>query len=440
MSVMSANIFAPDFKTDPYWWEAAPRPKAPEKSLPVEADVVIVGSGYTGTSAALTLVRNGRSVLLLDAEDPGFGASSRNAGYVGRTLWHKFEPLARKYGKDVGRELARQALEAHNYTVSLIEKEQIHCFFNYCSRFIAAYTQSHYKQLSKDYEKLHAAGIEMDIEMVPREKQHNEIGSDRYYGGMLLHGTGAVHPGLYHLELLDRAIASGAEVHGRTKVTSIVRDPDGRFNVATSRGLVRARNVVVATCGYTGPEVEWFQRRILPVRLFQIATEPLPKATLDRLIPQGRTILDSKVNIYWIRRSPDDTRIILGGRTGKEEGGLAGKARALHAVMTEVFPETKNVKITHCWEGQTGFTFDKLPHIGVHDGIHYAMGYCGVGMPMGTYLGHMVGLKILSKSENGTPFDGRPFSTRPYYRNKPWFLPLVIAYFNFIDWGSRMRG
>jgi glycine/D-amino acid oxidase-like deaminating enzyme len=437
---MPADIFAPGFKTDPYWWEAAPRSQEPEKPLPVETDVVIVGSGYTGTSAALTLACGGRRVLLLDAEAPGYGASSRNAGYVGRNLWQKFEPLARKFGKEAGKQLASQAVEAHNYTVNLIETEQICCHFNYCSRFIAAHTPSHYKKLSKDYEMLRAAGVKMRIEMVPREQQRSEIGSDRYHGGMLLHDTGSVHPALYYLGLLDRAAVSGAEVHGRTKVTNIDRGTDGRFSVTTSRGIVRARDVIVATCGYSGPEVKWFQRRILPIPLFQIATEPMPRAMLDRLIPRSRTILDSKINIYWIRRSPDDTRIILGGRTGKEEGGLIGKARALHGVMTEVFPELKDVKITHCWEGQTGFTFDVLPHIGVHDGVHYAMGYCGVGMPMGTYLGHKVGLKVLRKPEGKTPFDGRPFPGRPYYRNKPWFLPFVVAYFNFIDWWDGVRG
>ena len=437
---MSSDIFAPDFKTDPYWWEAAPRPKTRERPLPAETDVVIVGSGYTGTSAGLTLARNGRGVLLLDAEDPGYGASSRNAGYVGRTLWYKFQPLMRKYGMDLAKQLAGQAVEAHNYTVKLIEKEQIRCFFNYSSRFIAAHTPSHYKKLAKDYEALRAAGIEMDIEMVPRERQHDEIGSDRYYGGIVLHGSGSVHPGLYHLGLLDRAVASGADVHGGTRVTNIARDRDGWYSVMTSRGLVRARDVIVATCGYTGPEMAWLRRRILPIRLFQIATEPLPKATLDQLIPRGRTILDSKINIYWIRRSPDDTRIILGGRTGIEEGGLTGKARALHAVMTEVFPDMKGVKITHCWEGQTGFTFDELPHIGVHDGIYYAMGYCGVGLPMGTYLGHVVGLKVLGNPEGRTPFDGQLFPARSYYQGKPWFLPALITYFNSIDWWDRMRG
>jgi glycine/D-amino acid oxidase-like deaminating enzyme len=437
---MLPDIFAPGFKTDPYWWEAAPRPKTRERSLPAEADVVIVGSGYTGTSAALTLARNGRGVLLLDAEDPGYGASSRNAGYVGRNLWYKFLPLTRKYGMDLAKQLAGQAVEAHNYTVKLIESEQIRCFFNYCSRFIAAYTPSHYKKLSKDYEALRAAGIEMDIEMVPREKQRDEIGSDRYHGGMVLHGSGSVHPGLYHLGLLDRAVASGADVHGGTRVTNITRDRDGRYSVMTSRGAVRARDVIVATCGYTGPEMVWFRRRILPIRLFQIATEPLPKSTLDQLIPRGRTILDSKINIYWIRRSPDDTRIILGGRTGVEEGGLVGKARALHAVMTEVFPGMKEVKITHCWEGLTGFTFDELPHIGVHDGIYYAMGYCGAGLPMGTYLGHVAGLKVLGNPEGRTPFDGQHFPTRSYYQNKPWFLPILITYFNSIDWWDRIRG
>src|SRR5260370_5670905 len=126
---MSADIVGPGFKTDPYWWDAAPRPRTQERPLPAEADVVVVGSGYTGTSAALTLARNGRGVLLLDAEDPGYGASSRNAGYVGRNLWHKFEPLARRLGTEAGKELASQAIEAHDYTVNLIETEQIRCYF-----------------------------------------------------------------------------------------------------------------------------------------------------------------------------------------------------------------------------------------------------------------------------------------------------------------------
>src|SRR5258708_39833322 len=99
----------------------------------------------------------------------------------------------------------------------MIEKDQIRCRSTTCSRYSAPHPPSHYKKLSKDYEKLSASGIEMNIEMVPREQQRSEIGSDRYYGGMLLHGTGSVHPGLYHLGLLDRAMASGAEVHGRTK-------------------------------------------------------------------------------------------------------------------------------------------------------------------------------------------------------------------------------
>lgn len=434
---MSADIFAPGFKTDPYWWEAAPRPQTPAKPLPTEADVVIVGSGYTGTSAALTLVRNGRGALLLDAEDPGYGASSRNAGYVGRTLWHKFEPLSRKYGKEAGKDLASQAVEAHNYVVNLIEKEQIRCHFKYTSRFIAAHTPSHYKKLTKDYDKLRDAGIEMNVEMVPKERQREEIGSDRYHGGVLLHGAGAVHPGLYHLGLLERAVASGAEVHGRTKVTNIVRENDGRFTVTTARGTVRAKDVIVATCGYSGPEVKWFQHRILPIKLFQIATEPLPKETLDRLIPRGRTLMDSKINIYWFRRSPDDTRIIVGGRCGTEDGGPLDKAQVLHEAMTEVFPELKSVKLTHCWEGQTGFSFDELPHIGTHDGVHYAMGYCGVGMPMGTYLGNKVGLKVLGKPEGKTPFDGRPFPGRSYYWGRPWFVPFIMAYYNFMDWWDR---
>ncbi len=437
---MADTIFAEGFKTDPYWWEAAPRPHTPDRPLPKEADVLIVGSGYTGTAAALTLVRNGRKALILDAEDPGYGASSRNAGYVGRTLWHKFGPLLRKVGPEQARQLANQAVDSHHFLVDLIEKEQIACGFVYCSRFIAAFTQGHYEHFAADLELFRRNGIEIEADLVPRSEQRREIGSDRYHGGLLLRGTGALHPGLYHLGLLDRAIASGAEVMGQTRVLGVVREPNGGFTVTTSRGSLKARDVVIATCGYSDAGVPWMQRRIVPVKLFQAATEPLPAPLLNKLIPNGRTLLDSKYNIYWVRLSPDNTRLIVGGRTGVDDGGLHGKARKLHAVLTEIFPELSQVKFTHCWDGQTGFSFDKLPHIGIHDGMHYAMGYCGVGLPMGTYLGNKLGLKLLGQSDGTTPFDGRNFPTRPLYDGNPWFLPLMMGYYNTRDRIDQWRG
>jgi glycine/D-amino acid oxidase-like deaminating enzyme len=227
---------------------------------------------------------------------------------------------------------------------------------------------------------------------------------------------------------------------GQTRVLDVSRERNGGFHVTTSRGPIKARDVVIATCGYSDAGVPWMQRRIVPVKLFQAATVPLPAALLNKLIPNGRTLLDSKNNIYWVRLSPDNTRLIVGGRSGMEDGGLEGKARKLHAILAEIFPELAHVTFTHCWEGQTGFSFDKLPHMGIHNGMHYAMGYCGVGLPMGTYLGTKLAWKLLGKSDGDTPFDGRTFPTRPLYNGDPWFLPLMIGYYNTRDRIDQWRG
>ncbi len=438
---MADTIFAPGFKTDPYWWDAAPRPKIEATPLPAEADVVIVGSGYTGTSAALTLVRGGRKALILEAEDPGYGASSRNAGYVGRMLWHKFGPLERKIGLAQAQKLAQDAAESHRYLTTLIEQEQISCGYVNSSRYIGALTQRHFDHFAEDIETFKRAGLPIEAEVVPKSASRAQVGTDRFFGGLLLHGTGMLHPGLYHLGLLDRARRSGAEIASRTRVRAIARDTDGKFTVATERGSVRANDVLVATNAYSDGAVPWHRRRLVPVKLFQVATEPLSPQLINKLLPAGRPFLDSLTSITWIRPSPDNTRIIIGGRTGIEEGGLKGKAAKLHQAACSYFPELAQVKLTHCWEGQCAFTFDKLPHIGIKDGVHYAVGYCGVGLPMGTWMGHRAGLKLLGRAEEGaTPFDGRPFPTRPFYSGDPWFLPAMMAYYNAKDRIELWRG
>ena len=430
---MADDIFAPGFKTDPYWWDAAPRPDPGEVALPEEVDVAIAGSGYSGMSAAITLQRGGREAVILEAEMPGFGASTRNAGFVGRTLWHKFGAIKRKYGEKQALAMANTAVEAHKFAVEFIEREQISCGFVYCGRFIAAATPSHYEDLAKDLKVMLDHGLEMKAEMIPRAEQRGQIGTDRYYGGMLLHGTGALHPALYHHGFLDRVTRSGARVIGNTRVSSIRRDTDGRFTVETSRGSLRAKDVIVATNGYSEPGEKWFARRMVPIKGYAVATEPVSSEIMDAVLPTRRTVIDSKNNIYAIRPSPDGTRLIFFGRTGMEEGGEVGKAHRLHAAMKAVFPDLADVRLSHSWLGQMGFTFDKIPHIGVHDGVHYTMGYNGAGMPMGTYLGRQLGRFLLGDAEAATGFDGRGFPTRPFYRGEPWFLPMAVGYYNMRD-------
>jgi glycine/D-amino acid oxidase-like deaminating enzyme len=433
---MADPIFTDDFRETPYWWDAAPRPTLPEASLPETADVVVVGSGQVGLSAALTLARGGRDTLVLDAEEAGYGASTRNAGYVGRTLWAKYSVLAEQLGPENARALANEAVATHDYVVRLIEKEQIACQFTLCGRFIAAETRAQYETLERDLEAMTRAGVALDGDMVPAAEQRREIGSDYYMGGMVLRGTGALHAGLYHQGLLDRVLSAGAKVIDRTPVVGIRSDGE-RFAVRTLKGTVRARDVIVATNGYTGPPTPWVARRMIPVPAYMIATEPLGAERMHALFPTGRTMIDSKINIFWARPSPDGERLLFGSRTGVRRDNLRRKAREIRSDMLKVFPDLAEVRLSHCWTGNMGFTFDKLPHSGKHEGVWYATGLCGVGIPMGTYLGHKTALKVLGDAAGETAFDGRPFPTMPLYTGDPWFLPFTIGWFNLRDWWER---
>lgn len=426
------ELLAPGFTTDPYWWDAAPREPADGDAVPpARADVAIVGSGHTGLAAALTLARAGRSVVVFEADAPGYGASTRNAGYVGRTLYAKFGKLEKRYGTARAVALSREGIAANDFVSDLIEREQLACHYVRNGRFVAAETPRDYDIMAKDYANL-VRHVGLQVDMVPRADQRRELGSDRYHGGAVVHGTGTLHPGLWHRELLDRTRKAGVAVIGRTPVTGVRREGDG-FEVATPRGRISARNVIVATNGYTGTAAPAIRRRVVPVGAFMIATEPLGQDRAAAMLPALRPMIDSKINIYWARLSPDGERMLFGARTGIDDGPLTAKARKLRAHMAEVFPELATVKVTHCWTGNMGFTFDLLPHHGAIDGVHYAAGFCGVGIPMGSYLGHKTALKVLGARDAGTAFDDLPFPTRPLYNGNPWFLPPLLAYWNIRD-------
>ena len=434
---MDHSLFTDDFRETPYWWDAAPRPEPREAAPPARADVVVIGSGNVGLSAALTLARGGREVVVLEAEAAGHGASTRNAGYVGRTLWSKYGALAAKLGEAQATALCNEAVASHHHVVGLIKSEQISCHFSYCGRFIAAETEAQYRMLEDDLAAMEKNGVEIDGAMVAKSEVHRELASDYYLGGMVLEGTGALHPGLFHKGLMERVLNAGAVIIDHTPVTAIEADAGGRFTVATPRGRIGAGHVIVGTNGYTGPPTPYIARRMIPVPAYMIVTEPLGAKRMKALLPTGRTVIDCKVNIFWTRPTPDGERLIFGSRTGEREDDLKVKARDIHGDMLKVFPQLEGVKVSHCWTGNMGFTFDKLPHTGAHEGVEFAAGLCGVGIPMGTYLGHKTGLRVLGDPEAATAFDGRPFPTRPFYTGNPWFLSLVMGWYSLVDRFSR---
>jgi glycine/D-amino acid oxidase-like deaminating enzyme len=428
---MTSNLFAPGYKDAPYWWEGAPRPSLAKATLPPRADVAIVGSGYTGLTAALQTARGGRSTVVIDAEDVGWGCSSRNGGQVSTSLKPSFDALAKLHGGERAFAIVKEGHNALAFIEELIRSEGIECGWEKVGRFVGAHNTTEYARLARKIAS-QPKGLEVEAHLVPRAEQRREIGSDAYDGGVVYPAHAALDPGKYHLGLLDRAIAAGAAVVPHCPVRAIERDGKG-FTLATAMGKVAARDVIVATNGYTGRLTPALCRRVIPIGSYIIATEPLDPALAAGLIPQGRVVSDTRRIVVYYRLSPDRRRMIFGGRVALSETDPQRTAPRLHKMMTALFPELERVRISHSWNGFVAYTFDTMPHLGTVDGIHYAMGYCGSGVSLASYFGTRIGQQVLGLAEGRTALDGLAFPTRPLYTGTPWFLAPSLAWYQLRD-------
>lgn len=418
-------------KEVPYWWEEAPPTPGDTPAMPRSADVAVIGSGYTGLSAALTLARAGRSVVVFDSDTPGIGASSRNGGMLGSWLKPSLDTLTRRYGPEAARALFAESREAYDFLGRFIADETIECDYAETGAFTGIVKPAQYEAMARETERLsRTIGVEAD--MVPRSEVRNELGTDIYCGGRVTHRRAGLHPARYHAGLIGRVRESGATVAGNCPVTAIQRN-GGDFTVTTPHASLKVRNVVVATNGYTGPVTPALRRRVIPVTSYMIATAPLSPNLMATLMPKGRMLTDSNRLLCYFRPSPDNTRVLFGGRPAYTAIGPKLAAERLSRHMTRIFPELRDVELTHSWFGYIAYTFDRLPHVGEHDGMHYAMGYCGSGVVMSTWLGRKAALRLLGQAEGKSAFAELEHPTSRFYHGRPWFLPLVQAWYQGAD-------
>lgn len=414
---------------DCLWW-AEPGAAFPVVAVPPSrVDVAIVGGGYTGLAAARAIAQSGASVVVLERNTIGWGASSRNGGMVLPGYKTDLPVLVRRVGLERTRALFSDTLAAIGFVESLIEEEGIACGWTRTGHVSLAAKPSHMAGLEES-QRLLERDFGYASELIGPERIGEEIGSHRYHGGLLDPLAGAVQPAAYVAGLAAAATRHGAVLVERTSVDA-VRPAAGGFHLRTSGGQVEAGAVLIATNGYTDRLLPWLARRVVAVGSYIIATEPLAPDVARRLIPRGRMLSDTKNLLYYFRLSADG-RLIFGGRAAFSPTALEASREILRRGMVEVYPELAGTRVDYAWGGTLGFTLDQMPHVGTHEGIAYALGYGGHGVACASWLGDRVGRAMLGRAE-WPALSAIPFRAVPFYEGWPWFLPLAGAYYGLKD-------
>lgn len=419
------------YRPYPYWWEETPRPDLPPADLPAQVDVVVVGSGYTGLHVALQTARGGRSTLVFDAEAAGFGCSTRNGGQISTSIKPGYRALSKRYGEAAAFAILKEGRDALSWIERFVAEEGIACDFKVPGRFHAAHSARRYERLVREIGD-QPKGLEVPAHAVPRSDLRTELGTDVYFGGVVFEAHASLDPGRYHGGLLKMVLEAGASVLGNSPVTRVDRDRNG-FLVHVPGGQVRARDVVIATNGYTGPLTPWQRRRVIPIGSYVIATDPIDPNVMAEVMPRDRIVSDSRKVVYYYRPSPDRSRILFGGRVTNGEVDPKISGTLLHRELLRLFPQLEGVGVGHSWMGTVAYTFGTMAHLGQRDGMYYAMGYCGSGVSMASYLGMKTGLQVLGRKDGQSPLQGTSFSTRPFYTGNPWFLPASVAWYRLMD-------
>lgn len=424
----------PSPQLSPFWWDGVEALPASSLPLPTASDVVVVGSGYTGLACATTIARSGKSVVLLEKDRFGAGASTRSGGQVSGGVTLGKSPSGKYDSAASHRAMARlrEASDSMTYLEGLIQDEGLECDYHRTGRLVTAWTERDLEAMASRIDNLNVL-TSAEATLLSRDEMAQEVGSHFYLGGMLVRRAGHLQPAKFHAALFKRAVAAGVLCFDHRAVTAIVPLRAG-FSVQMPSASIRAGSVVVATNAYTGRVDSYIDRRIIPIASHMIATEPISTDEFDSIIQNDRSVSEHRRVLNYYRKSPDGQRLIFGGRTRffpitpKQSSALLLKS------MTRIFPQLRHLRASHVWNGLVALTFDSVPHIGQHDGIDYCIGCNGSGIALMTYLGHMLGRK-LSEGENAprSAFDHAPMPSRRLYWARGLALPFIGSGMQILD-------
>jgi glycine/D-amino acid oxidase-like deaminating enzyme len=378
---------------------AQPAPSTPPLDGTLRADIAIVGGGITGLSTALHAAEAGAAVVLLEAEEPGFGASGRNGGQVNPGLKLDPDKVERDFGPDLGGRMNALAGAAPALVFDLIHRHSIACDARRNGTLRAAVRPKHAAAIRTTLEQFARRGA--PVEYLERGAISALTGTDRYVGAMLDRRGGDLNPLSFARGLARAAIRAGAAIHGGTRVSRMRREA-GAWRLETGRGSVVSSHVVLATNGYTDPLWPHLRRTIVPL-FGAIAASDRLADPISRLIMPSRSVLyeSGAITVYY--RIDSAQRLLIGGRGPMREIDSVDAIAHLVAYAHELWPMLEGVPWTHAWGGRLAMTRDHYPH--VHEparGVLVCLGYNGRGVAMATAMGAELARRMIQPD---LPFD-----------------------------------
>ncbi len=381
----------------------------------LQADIVIVGGGIAGCSAALHAVERGARVVLVEANQIGWGASGRNAGHVAPATKHDPDQIIAQYGAVAGQRLIDAAEQGPSVVAELIARHSIKCDYSVPGIIMAAHTEAAMRANAKRVEYWQSRG--RPVQMLDRQKAADMIGSD-YYLGAWIDGRGAsINPLAYVRGLARAALKAGALLFEGTRATNLVRD-GGKWRLTTAKGSVLAANVFLCTNAYTDDLWPGLRSTIVPVRAYQFGSKPLRDNVRKTILPGGQPMTDSRRLLSGIRLHADG-RLQFGGQ-GPAFGSQREPAwRATLDRLKAIFPQLGDIETDFWWTGFMAMNGDNSWHI--HElapGLLAMMGCNGRGVALATIYG-----RELARYAHGTP--AKEFVLPPSPPRRIWLYPVA---------------
>ncbi|MBL0406175.1 FAD-binding oxidoreductase [Microvirga aerilata] len=407
-------------------------PVFPRLTGHAQADVVIIGGGYTGLSAAYHIAESGRAPLVLEANQIGWGASGRNGGVVSPKFRISFPGIASAHGNEVARRMYDLAYESVDCVEELVETLSLKSAgFGRYGHIAAAHTPRALAGLSVTGDWIKAEyGKSV---MLSAEEVSEEIGTKAFFGGLLTADAGGIHPLNYARGLARGLEAKGVPVYVETPALKLRREGAGVV-VDTPEGQVTARQVILATNGYSDltDATKPIHQRLVPFRSAIIATAPLSANVRAQILPGGRLCGDTKRMLRWFRMAGD--QLIFGGRGAFGRDDSPASFKALRKNMVELFPILEDTPIVHQWSGLVAMTLDALPHVGrLDDRTYFAVGYNGTGVAMASLMGRYLARKTAGEATSAALLETQPLHAIPFHAFRSPAVRLAAGWQQLLD-------